>query len=87
MEFDFQSWGIGVGTGLLVNWLSHKILRKRRAKGAYIAVTDSSGGIEFEGRAETRDLSTTYSYGEIEYQISVKMETGKAKKEVEIPTY
>ena len=88
---DLVSWGIGIPTGvgvsLLSQWLYHRWVRKRQAKGAYLTVSYSSGGIDFEGRAETGNLSTAYLYGDVKYQISVKMETGKAKKEVKIPPY
>ena len=91
MDLDFQALGIAFATGWFANWSYGQwhnwYLRRKRAKGAYITVSHSSGGIDFEGRTETRNLSTTYLYGDVEYQISVKMETGKTKKEVKIPPY
>ncbi len=79
---DLVSWGIGIPTGigvsLLSQWLYHRWVRKRQAKGAYLTVSHSSGGIDFEGRAETRDFTATYSSDGIDFEIRVKTDIGKA---------
>jgi len=58
MEFEFQSWGIGIATGWFVNWSYDRWrnwrLRKRQAKGDYFTVTYSEGYIDFESRVRTR---------------------------------
>ena len=57
VQFDLLSWGIGIPTGIGVNWLSmwlyNRLWRKRRARGDYFTATYSSGGIDFEGRVKT----------------------------------
>ncbi len=45
--------GGGIPSGLVANWLFHKLLRKRQARGDYFTVTYASGGIDFEGRVKT----------------------------------
>ncbi len=58
MQFDLLSWGIGIPTGISVNWLSmwlyNRFWRKRRTRGDYFTATYSGGDIDFEGRVKTR---------------------------------
>jgi len=79
---DLLSWGmqfpIGIGVGLLSQWLYGRFLRRRRARGAYLTVAHSSGGVDFEGRVETRNSTVTYSSGGIDIEIHVKTDIGKA---------
>jgi hypothetical protein len=52
VEFDFQSWGIGIATGavgpLLTYWLNNRRLRKKQAEGYQSAVNHSGGDVEIE---------------------------------------
>ncbi|MGD9115603.1 MAG: hypothetical protein PVJ61_00255 [Dehalococcoidia bacterium] len=58
MQFDLLSWGIGIPTGIGVNWLSiwlyQRYQRKKQAKGEYFTASYSNGGIDFEGRVQSR---------------------------------
>ncbi len=57
MQFDLLSWGIGIPTGIGVNWLSiwlyQRYHRKRQTKGDYFTASYSNGGIDFEGRIKS----------------------------------
>ena len=52
MEFNFQSWGIGIATGavgpLLTYWLNNRRLRKKQATGYRSTETYSGGNVEIE---------------------------------------
>jgi len=66
---DLVSWGIGIPTGvgvsLLSQWLYHRWVRKRQAKGDYFTVTYSGGYIDFEGRVKIPNSITTDSSGDV----------------------
>jgi len=86
MEFDLLSWGIGIPTGVGVNWLSYwlyrRFLRRRQARDAYVTVAHASGGVDFEGHVDKTSGSTmTYSCDDVDINISVKRDMG----EVHIP--
>ncbi len=56
MELNWFSvllgWVGGIPSGLIANWLFHKFLRKRQARGDYFTTTYSSGSIDFEGHVK-----------------------------------
>jgi len=46
----FLGWLGGIPSGILANFLFHKLLRWKKRKGEYLTTTVSTDGIEFEGR-------------------------------------
>jgi hypothetical protein len=57
VQFDLLSWGIGIPTGVGVNWLSiwlyQRCQKRKRAKGDYFTTNYSDGTFDFEGRVKT----------------------------------
>jgi len=57
MELNWFSvllgWLGGIPSGLVAQWLYHKLSRKRLAGRDYFTATCSSGSIDFEGRVKT----------------------------------
>lgn len=56
VQFDLLSWGVGVPTGVGVNWLSiwlYNLWRKRRRAGDYFTATWSKERVDFEGNVRS----------------------------------
>jgi len=57
MELNWFSvllgWLGGIPSGLVAQWLYHKLSRKRLAGHDYFTATCSGGSIDFEGRVKT----------------------------------
>jgi GTP cyclohydrolase III len=75
MEFDLLSWGIGIPTGIGVNWLSYwlyrRFQRRRQAREAYLTVVSSSNGIDIDAHADASRRILNYSNGKVEVEVRV----------------